>query len=281
MLWPAPLVLPMKLFDTLFIETIGACNRTCTTCLRQTYPQKPGNLPLLRTIQHKPGMHPDLMDEDLFKSIIDQSVQLGFKGRITLQFFNEPLLDPRLESLASYAKEKLPTVPLWICTNADLLTEERAKNLDKLFSRLNIALYMPKNRQKKRQKVLRSWFSNATLNFTNGVHLLTHFSPSKHREAMIRKAINQPCTTFNPILIVNWDGTVSHCCDDLNGDFQLGNLQTTSIKDVWFGARNTEITSKLSSPGGRQNFEYCKNCPRVDDGSAIDQQAIIPIVKQS
>lgn len=270
----------MELFSHLVVETAGACNRTCTSCLRQSYPRGGATLPLLRTVQHQVGAS-ELMPEPLFERIVDEAAELAFRGLVTLQFFNEPLLDVRLGRLGRYVKEQLPGSPLWICSNADLLTEARAAELDGVFDQINVALYLPRHRQPQREQLLRSWFRTTRLKFTHGEHVVTHHSPGAALDRLVERVIERPCTQFNGMLIINWDGTVSHCCDDVAGDFALGNVHDLSISDVWFGARNLEIVAALSRPGGRREFAYCRSCPRRGHGDALGDAAKIRVVKQA
>lgn len=264
------------MFTHLILETIGACNRTCTSCLRQSHPDSTkARLPLLRTVQHQVGYSPDIMSEDLFYSIIDQTKSLGFKGKITLQFFNEPLLDSRLETFAQHIRTALPDSQLWVCSNADLLTRSRALGMDGLFHRINVALYMPPSRQQTREAAIRSWFKKTEVNFTKGVHLVTHFSPSASLTDLIESASGQACTTFLDTFIVNWNGEVSYCCDDVKGEFQLGNLSKQSIHEIWYSEKNQSLNRDLSFPGGRLKYDFCKSCPRVDKGVRISNRAVI------
>ena len=256
----------MELFNHLIIETAGACNRTCGSCLRQTHPKREGTvIPLLRTVQHKPGRS-ELMPQELFVKIVGEAAELGFKGRVTLQFFNEPLLDERLVDLAEHVRVMLPQSPLWMCSNMDLMTKELAARLDGVLNRINVALYMPADKQSARERLLRSWFSKTNLFFTQGVHVVTHHSPSEQLSELISKVIDQTCRHYNRMLIVNWDGSISHCCEDVAAEFALGNLADMSVSDFWFGERNKHLVSTLSQPGGRREFDYCSSCPREGSG---------------
>ncbi len=263
--------------DQLVVETSGGCNRRCPGCLRQSYPTPNQSLPLLRTVRQRIGTS-ELMPENLFRKIFEEAAKLGFHGRVTLQFFNEPLLDERLEHLGRIVKGLLPYSPLLICSNADLMTPERAASLDGLFDQINIALYMPRQRQTKRELELLSWFKTTRLNFTKGDHVVTHHSASPDLEQVVAEVVDRPCTLYNRWLIVNWDGTVSHCCDDISGIFDLGNLKDLSMREVWFGSRNRELVRTLSRAGGRRSFDYCRCCPRLGGTERQGTRALLSAV---
>ena len=252
----------VPIFNWLEIETQGSCNRTCKTCLRQTYinPENSthkGRFP----VSSKVGGG-SKMPIDTFKKIIDESIDMGFSGWVNLQHFNEPLLDERLEDFASYAKNKPEVENVWAFSNMDLITEERAKNLDGLLDGITVALYMPKEKQAEREKWLESLFKYTRLDFTKGIHFTTHYSPWSNLNEHIEEQKNKPCTSYNHMLIIAYDGTVLHCCDDYVGHFGLGNVNTKSVKDIWQSEEHKKLVHDLRSSGGRLKYKYCSECPR-------------------
>ena len=253
----------MNIFTHLEIETVGSCNRTCKTCLRQTYVNKEnpthyGRFPVTSKVGE--GMK---MPTATFKGIIDQAVDMGFDNTVCLQHFNEPLLDERLAELGEYVKSR-PEIkgPLSACSNMDLITEEKAKELDGLFDHFVVALYMPEEKQVEREKYLLNLFKKTRLDFTKGVHLITHYSPFNNRDEVIEERSKLPCTHYNPMLIIAYNGTILHCCDDYVGHFGLGNVNTMTLKEIWESKKHSDLVETLSKHGGRMHHPYCANCPR-------------------
>ena len=253
----------MKVFEHLEIETVGSCNRTCTTCLRQSYPNKDnpthyGRFPVTAKIGG--GMK---MPTATFKSVIDQAVDMGFNWSVCMQHFNEPLLDERLAELGEYVKSK-PEIkgPLSACSNMDLMTEERAKELDGLFDHFVVALYIPEERQPEREKWLLSLFKKTELRFTKGVHVITHYSPFTNTAQAIEEQKHKPCTFYNRMLIIAYNGTILHCCDDYVGHFGLGDVNTMSLKEIWESQKHQQLQNDLSVAGGRLKHSHCSVCPR-------------------
>jgi len=300
------------IFTTLEIETQGDCNRTCGTCLRQSYvnkddPTHEGRMPVTSMIGK--GIK---MPTNLFKSIIDQSVEFGFTGTVNLQHFNEPLLDERLKELALYVKSK-PEIKgrytrgckaytrVNVCTNMDLITEERAESLDGVIDFFRVALYMPLEKQPKREQWIKSLFKKSKLYFTKGVHVATHYTPTNlvddygrlvnvddetqqqygtsvlgyggtkdsrikvnatDFQKIIEKQSEKPCTSYNETLYIAYNGTVLQCCDDYVGHFNLGNVKSTPIKDVWESETYRKLVADISQAGGRRRHSYCASCPR-------------------
>lgn len=255
------------LFNDLNIETIGSCNRTCPSCLRQSHPKAREHkaLPLLRTVEHEVGKG-EKLPEEVFRSVVDQAADLGFAGKVVLQFFNEPFLDDRLPLLGAYVRTRLPESQLVACSNADFLTTERAKAVDGIFHKLNVSLYMPKARKLRRRAEVRAMFSKTKLEFRGGMHVVTHYSPDEGLERAIENVKDQPCTFFSRMLIVTASGDVAYCCEDVAAEFGLGNVKNKTLREIWYSEKNQKLTADLSKPGGRLRHPYCASCPRPETG---------------
>jgi len=109
------------------IQTVSGCNANCIFC-----PNKKTELdiPLGRR-----------MDMDLFKSVVDQCVELGVR-RYSPYLMNESMLDPQLpERVAYITKRKKSWMYSKINSHGGLLTERMAKGLlDSGLDRLNFSV---------------------------------------------------------------------------------------------------------------------------------------------
>lgn len=90
----------LGLFRVLSIQTTTLCNLRCPTCLRQNDPTDP-----FKVQKGKTPLDVQMPDKMVY-SIVDQAVDLGFRGQILFYGYNEPLLDPRFFTFARYAKAK-------------------------------------------------------------------------------------------------------------------------------------------------------------------------------
>ena len=95
------------------LEVFGGCNLACPMC--------PQGLEGGREKEFKKSMN-----EDLFKSIIDQAIPLGLKF-VNLSGSGEPLLNKNFEKYCSYLREK--GIISMINTNGLLLTKEKFEDL--------------------------------------------------------------------------------------------------------------------------------------------------------
>lgn len=245
----------MRLFDELNIETQSTCNRTCPTCLRQSYPAKAALIERFAVRQ---------MPDALVYSLLEQAAALDFHGRICMQHFNEPLQDARIAAFGRYAKSlDVFTGGVYLNTNGDYLTQERAAELDGAFDWLNVALYGGNKAQRAARYT--DWFRETSLTFTAGEHVVSHFSPFTNLQTEITAAQMQPCERECQMrCIIGYDGRMMLCCEDIGAEYGLGNAHDTPLADLWFGARHTAILETLQQPGGRLAYDYCRICPRTN-----------------
>jgi hypothetical protein len=60
-------------------------------------------------------------------------------------------------------------------------------------------------------------------------------------------------------MIVQYDGEVCHCCEDVSGAFALGNVHQSTLHELWFSARHAEIVEDLQL-GRRSKYGLCRSC---------------------
>ncbi len=86
----------------------------------------------------------------------------------------------------------------------------------------------------------------------------------KNRSEMEIKKINnkayEPCYRTTNQLVFNWKGNAVLCCNDFYEKFNFGNAKGDSIKEIWFNKELKEMRKTLSENGGRQKYDFCKNC---------------------
>lgn len=244
-----------ELFRFLDLETKSTCNRYCSTCLRNSHP----NREELRT-----WFMPYLLPMDVIKEALDQCVELGFTGGVCLSHYNEPLMDERIPEIGELAKSYNQFSPVFMNSNGDFLTEELARDLDGNFDKIIFSLYMDEPLKSERAEWIKSLFHKTHPEIiTMSDHIATHFSPKFDIDALIMRNINHPCREPAIRVIINHRRQYLLCCEDVIGNFDLGTFPELSIKDYWFGEKRTKIQSDLEQNGGRRKHSYCSTCPRT------------------
>jgi radical SAM protein with 4Fe4S-binding SPASM domain len=70
---------------------------------------------------------------------------------------------------------------------------------------------------------------------------------------------NMPCPFPWQHLVIQWDGSVVPCCRDYNGAIPLGNVNETSLKEIWDSARYRLFRQSHATGRFGDNL-VCRNC---------------------
>ncbi len=260
------------LFDSVFFEVRTRCNGVCPFC-----PASVGRDP-----------RPDLkMDRGLYLKVLDELVELGFKGRIAFHSNTEPLIFRDLTEYVGLAKEKLPDCYLHILTNGKALTAKKAGELFRAgatdltmnFYNDDLAAELPRSAREVLTGVVPSLFKPKEI-------LVSGFGPEHDhpggpsRYIIIRRLQNEildnragyapnklipdknprgfcqyPFTQF----IVTADGRVGQCCNDFTIDVPMGDVSRQGVMEVWQGEPFERLRGELLQ-GRRANHRLCEEC---------------------
>ena len=271
---PEPSAAPIPRFRFLEIETRSTCNRRCAACIRNSHPSR-------EAIQS--WFEPNELPLDVIDRVMAEARALGC-ATVVLSHYNEPLEDLRLGSIATMARSHGFSC-VWAATNMDLMTPERARELDGKFDDLFVALYptagFPYRRPgpllegpeeaEERAAWLRSLFHETRLDMRareadGGMHIPSHFSPIHPVDELAKKYSGYPCHEPTNRMIVNHRGDMLLCCQDVVGHFALGSVHDTSVNALWYSARHQALVRALSKPGGRSVHTHCTTCPQLVAG---------------
>lgn len=80
-----------------------------------------------------------------------------------------------------------------------------------------------------------------------------------HGNATVMKGrLSNRCLRLWTNPVITWDGRVVPCCFDKNADYEMGNLNNSSFRDIWNGGTYREFRMKVLSD--RAAIEICRNC---------------------
>lgn len=263
---------------TLVIEPYNLCNLSCVMC---PYPDM--------------TREKEQMSMDLFKKIIDDAVVNNFKS-LSLSLYNEPYLDSLFFERIKYAKTK--GLYVFIATNGFSLTEERIEktlesgldcvtfSIDSLDKeryesiRVNATLEKTIKNVKKLIEYRNKKKSTTPLITMSAVEQgddpsLDHMSEilegldlyavskldnRRSGESNYKRfGLRYPCWWIWNQFVVYSNGKVALCCMDYDDNFQLGDLNHQTIKEVW----NLEKFTKLRNFHLDRQFDgiaMCKDC---------------------
>lgn len=243
----------MNIKFNLDFETVSTCNRVCPTCMRNSHPDRNAVAPWFT---------PNFLPEDLIYQAIGEAMGMdAFSGTVCLNYYNEPFTDLRIADIAGHIKRVFPLEMLYMHSNGDLVTEEKAESIDGKLDKIIFTLYMGEPVKSKRHEWLKSLFHKTELVFIlDPVHVPTHFSPGYPVEQMARDNIDHTCLEPSMRIGINHRRQFIMCCDDLNGNFGLGTYPETSLRDHW--NQKMAMQKVLMQYGGRRSFTHCTKCPR-------------------
>lgn len=239
------------LFMTIEIETINRCNGECAFCPVNRYDD-------IREFK--------LMDETLFKNIIEQLKALNYEGRLQIFSNNEPLMDKRICEFVKFAKEACPHSHMSFFTNGTLLNDEKFLKLIPYCDTFCIDIYysgkanLPGNiknivricneKPELKNKVIISLINKDAIRNNRG-------GQSKNR--IFKYRLKSSCKLPFQQIIVRPDGKLSLCCNDACGALTLGDLSKNSLLEIWHSDIYKKIREDLCY-NGRSVIDLCKDC---------------------
>lgn len=238
------------LFRAVEVEILTSCNMQCSYC--------PNSIDDRVENGH--------MSWKIYSLLIEQLNDIGFSGRMSFDFYNEPLLSNKLESFIDHAKNNLKNIQVYLYTNGTKLTLPRFKKLviagvDKFIvtKHEGIKKFIFEDTWKglgnsEKDKVEYRNFDK--LNLTNRGGILSHIG-NEHQLA------SAPCMIPSYIITVTSKGNVLPCFEDFYQINQMGNIMEEPIEKIWHSHKYTNFRKKLLL-GMRAENKVCKNCNRAE-----------------
>ena len=264
------------------IESTNICNAKCVFCPRDEMHRTQG-----------------VMSMELFRKIVDECAELGIT-HVRVHNYGEPFMDRNLVEKVRYAKQK-GIKEVGMISNGSLITENVARgmieagldainisvdasgrevfestrlglNYDKVIANIERIVRIRRELGRTRPKLILSFvrqnnsadeqaFIEHWKRIADKIHItdLHNWAGTLNKESDVNYPCYRPWLTFT----VLWDGRVSLCCADFDGRNVLGDLNTSTIQDVWnappyLAARRLHLES-----GGP---DICRSCdlPRKD-----------------
>src|SRR5688572_25241415 len=264
------------------IESTNICNAKCVFCPRDEMHRRQG-----------------IMSLDLYKKIVDECVELGIT-HVRVHNYGEPFVDRRLVEKVRYAKQK-GIKEVGMISNGSLITEQVARGMieagldainisvdasgkevfestrlglkyDKVIANIERLVGLRSEMGKRRPKLILSFvrqnnsvdeqaFIEHWKKIADKIHItdLHNWAGTLNQESDVNYPCYRPWLTFT----VLWDGRVSLCCADFDGRNVLGDLNTSTIKEVWNAEPYVQARRQHLESGGP---DICRSCdlPRKD-----------------
>ena len=264
------------------IESTNICNAKCVFCPRDEMHRRQG-----------------VMSQDLFRKIVDECAELGIT-HVRVHNYGEPFIDRMLVEKVRYAKQK-GIKEVGMISNGSLITEDVARGMieagldainisvdasgrevfestriglkyDKVIANIERLVRIRAELGKRRPKLILSFvrqsnsadeqaFIQHWKSIADKIHItdLHNWAGTLNRESDVNYPCYRPWLTFT----VLWDGRVSLCCADFDAHVVLGDLNTSSIREIWNAQPYRDARRAHLENGGP---DICRSCdlPRKD-----------------
>src|ERR671910_2487546 len=234
------------------IESTNICNAKCVFCPRDEMHRAQG-----------------IMSFDLFRKIVDECAELGIT-HVRVHNYGEPFVDRQLVEKVRYAKQQ-GIKEVGMISNGSLITEAVARGMveagldainisvdasgkevfestrlglkyDKVIANIEGLVRIRAELGRRRPKLILSFvrqnnsvdeqaFIEHWKAIADKIHIteLHNWAGTLNRESDVNYPCYRPWLTFT----VLWDGRVSLCCADFDGRNVLGDLNTSTIQQIW------------------------------------------------
>lgn len=238
------------------IETIGNCNRSCGYCPVSTHPKRLGR-----------------MDTEIVYSLFDQLGDLNYDKKLVFHFYNEPLLDKRIDNFVEYAAQKTPNAFRLLTTNGDLLNLKKIEYL--LDGRVTKVAISAHDRETfARFREIKDGLEPA---YKNRLDIRSYFRVGDGQRAAritnrggnidldtggysvdeVTEAGPEGCdrVEFN----IDYKGDVHPCCMDFSGEYVLGNVNEESLLGIW----SKSVQQFKGHFNGNYTKSVCFRCAKI------------------
>jgi MoaA/NifB/PqqE/SkfB family radical SAM enzyme len=272
-----------RLPEIVQIESTNICNAKCVFCPRDAMLRRQG-----------------VMDDGLFRKVVDECAAAGIR-HVRLHNYGEPFVDRRLVDKIAYTKER-GIAEVGVISNGSLITDEVARGIveagldainisvdasgkevfeetriglkyDKVIANIERLLRIRSELGSRRPRLILSFvrqrnsdeeraFIERWRKVADKVHVtdlhnwagtLLHHSADG----------GFPCYRQWLTFTVLWDGRVALCCADFDGKVILGDMKTSSIREIWNAEAYRCVRREHLQTGGPAICRAC-DLPKKD-----------------
>ena len=229
------------------IGTHNYCNRTCTFC------------PLsLDSVNRRDMRNTIFMKDEVYENIMKQLASIDFTGRLDFSRYHEPTSHKKyiIEKI-KIARSYLPNADISLNTNSDYMNKEYHQQLleagvsnfafqaymkngatafdeDEVFKRINkICDKLGAPRIEKEGQQNKEWIIHKLPDrFKGKIHARNYWNNGVNRAGTVldtNYTRTQPCTSMNKGVYIDYNGSMTACCDmltpELHTKWEVGNLE--------------------------------------------------------
>lgn len=246
------------------LELHSYCNRKCDWCPNSYIDRKSKT---------------EWLDYNIFISLLEELKANGYCGKFSFSRYNEPFSNPEeLRGAMQLVKHYFPSTTIVSNTNGDYINEDIIKNME--VDELTIMDYDYKGRNYVLQK-MRSWNLKCIQEFshyfvaTHGDKKILYYYSWLEKAKISDRGGNlkdwslqkrdYPCKEPLFFIGINYDGTVSPCCnvrnDCKNRNYILGDLNKQSLSEMMESELYLDFVNAVTIGNFTEDMPcyYCNN----------------------
>lgn len=241
----------VPLFRSVELETRTRCNSSCSFCAASILTDK----------------RPDIyMPEPLYQKLLRELQELDYDGAIKFFVNNEPLLDKRTADFVRQAKAALPKVTTEVHTNGLKLNPKSGREL--LEAGLDLLYINNYSQEGEMHRGVKAFLDEVAPAFPEAriifqMRLLDEQLLNRGGTAPNGRKLDEPlplpCVLPFDEVVVTADGRVTICCQDHYFDAAVGNLNESSLHDIWYGKGFQDLRKELLN-ADRSGNQFCRSC---------------------
>jgi radical SAM protein with 4Fe4S-binding SPASM domain len=241
----------VPLFRSVELETRTRCNSTCSFCAASILTDT----------------RPDIyLPDALFAKLIAELAALDYDGAIKFFVNNEPLLDKRTAEFIRQAKAAIPKVHTEVHTNGLKLNPKTGREL--LEAGLDHLYINNYSQDGTVHRGVQAFLDEVAQDFPQAdivLHMrllderLLNRGGTAPNGRILADPLQLPCVLPFDEVVVTADGRVTICCQDHYFEAAVGNLNDTSLQDIWYGEGFQKLRADLLR-NDRTGNKFCKVC---------------------
>ena len=274
----------------IWLENTNHCNATCVMCPREKQTRKKGIMDfdlykrLIDEISINKNkvkrVHMHNFGEPLLDKKLPERIKLAKDAGIEHVYFvtnasllneenSEKLIDSGLDEfkISFYGTDK----DSYNSTMVDLDFETTLNNVKKFFEiRKRKKVNKPKvviqlipqligNNQNKKWEAIFEDMINTKLGDKLLSVIIHNFGDGRDYNNIEDIEIHNVCTYPWRTMVILQDGNISPCCNDFNGNVNMGNIRFSSIKEIWNSNKYIKMRSDFKSLD-YNNYTTCSKC---------------------
>lgn len=232
------------------IEINHHCNRACVYCPNSVAERK----------------EKGEMDQELFEKLMQQLVDMNYKGSISYEFYNEPMLAKNLYWFVETTQKYLPASRIDFYTNGTLLDRS---SFDKLVN-LGVNRFIVTKQKGEEKYIFDETY--ASLN-SEEKSLVTYQQYTDLKLTNRGGAVDAgakgsfhllPCLIPSFLVTITVLGNVLPCFEDYHEEMIMGNIGNDHLKSIWANEKFQKMRKNLAF-GNRHAYSPCDKCNRTQN----------------